>query len=95
MGTPETLVKKRVKEYLKEWKCYIFMPVPTGYGKRTVDFLVCKGGRFIGIEAKAPGEKPTPLQLLTLSQIKQAGGQSFIVTLDKLDKDGKLIWTEL
>ena len=50
------------------------MPVQTGYGKTTVDFLCCVKGRFVAIETKAVGKEPTPLQYLTLARIEDTGG---------------------
>lgn len=72
--TPEGKVKKEIKAWLKERGAYFFMPVPTGYGKKTIDFLVCLNGRFVGIEAKAPGNEPTALQDIHIEEIRKAGG---------------------
>lgn len=57
------------------------MPVPGGYGKSTVDFLVCYRGVFIAIEAKAPGGrgKLTGRQMKTLRDIADAGGVTIVV----------------
>jgi hypothetical protein len=44
------------------------------------DLLVCYRGRFGGIEVKAPGGKPSRLQLHVLSEIEAAGGFTAIVT---------------
>lgn len=38
------------------------------------DIIACYKGRFIGIEAKEPGNKPSELQLAHGRQIKKAGG---------------------
>lgn len=85
MKTEEGKLKDRVKLWLKQRQAYFFMPVQTGYGAQTVDFLCCvpqwhNGGRiarFVGIETKAPGKKPTPRQELCLKQIAEAGGVAF------------------
>jgi hypothetical protein len=78
--TPEGAVKKEIKEALKAHGAYFFMPVPTGLGKRTVDFLVCFNGRFLAIEAKAPGKTATALQRKTLREISAAGGIAVTAT---------------
>lgn len=78
--TPEAKVKKRVREILKEMGAYYAMPMGTGYGNAgTPDFLVCIEGRFVGIECKANGNKPTALQLHNMMQIRKAGGFAFVI----------------
>jgi hypothetical protein len=78
--TPEGAVKKEIKEALKAHGAYFFMPVPTGMGKKTVDFLVCFNGRFLAIEAKAPGKIATALQKNCLREIAAAGGIAVTAT---------------
>jgi hypothetical protein len=48
-------------------------------GARTLDCLACLGGRFIAIETKAPGKKPTPLQETTINQIAISGGITLVI----------------
>jgi len=77
--TPEGRVKNEVKKQLKLLGAYQFWPVQTGMGAKTVDCLACFRGHFIGIETKAPGKKPTPLQETTLTKIAVAGGISLVI----------------
>jgi hypothetical protein len=77
MRTPERILKDEVREYLKSIGAYFFMPVQTGYGATTLDFLVCVGGEFIGLETKAPGKKPSPRQEMVMRQMEAAGGKTF------------------
>lgn len=78
--TPEARVKDKIKKVLKEIDAYYVMPVTGGYGNSGApDFLTCIGGRFVGIEAKAEGNKPTALQLFNLSEIRRAGGLGFVI----------------
>jgi hypothetical protein len=85
MATPEARVKNAINKVLASYpESYVFMPVPYGYGTSTVDYLVCHYGLFIGIEAKAPGGKPTTRQRMILGQIERAGGEAFII--DSVDK---------
>ena len=77
--TPEGRVKAEIKAYLNSIGAYWFMPVQTGYGTSTVDFLVCYRGYFIAIEAKAPGKMPTKFQELTMEKIRKAGGKVYVV----------------
>lgn len=78
--TPEGRVKKAVNKVLDKYKrIYRFMPVPYGYGASTLDYLICVGGRFLAIETKAPGKKPTDRQKMIIRQITAAGGVVFVI----------------
>ena len=77
--TPEGRVKRALINELEKAKAYYFMPVQTGMGKRTLDFLVCFKGYFFGIEAKAPGGKLTALQEKTIRDIGKAGGECIVI----------------
>jgi hypothetical protein len=74
MKNPEGYVRDPVRKYLKAIGAYRFSPVQMGLGAATLDDLCCIGGRYVGIEYKAPGKAPTPRQALTMDQIKRAGG---------------------
>jgi pantoate kinase len=78
--TPEAKVKARIKRVLAEVGAYYAMPVGTGLGNSGVpDFLVCFRGKFIGIEAKAGGRRPTALQEKHLNDIRVAGGTALVI----------------
>lgn len=85
--TPEGKVKQKLKDYLRKQGAYWFMPVQTGYGATSLDFLVCYLGEFHAYECKARGARMTPRQDLVARQITAAGGHVFVVTLDE---DGEL-----
>jgi hypothetical protein len=55
------------------------MPVQTGYGATTLDYLICWNGQFVGIECKAGRKKPTPRQLHVMEAINKSWGYTFIV----------------
>src|ERR1700723_716944 len=75
----ESDVKKALKKYLTEIGAYWYMPVGTGYGKATIDFLICWEGHFIGIETKRPGTTAaTPRQNKTMAEIIQAEGMCWV-----------------
>ena len=38
------------------------------------DIICCFKGRFIGVEVKRPGLKPTPLQEYKINELNEAGG---------------------
>lgn len=79
--TPEGKVKQKIKDVLKKYPgaVYWYMPVPSGYGARTVDFIGCAWGWFFAIEAKAPKGSATALQEATLDQIREAWGVTFLI----------------
>lgn len=80
----EKRIKQAVKKRLKELGAYWFCPVQFGIGATTLDFLCCLDGRFLGIETKRPGGRPTPLQILTMNAIEEAGG--VVLLIDSLEK---------
>jgi len=77
--TPEGRVKDAVKTLLRKYHVYWHMPVMNGMGAPSLDFICCVSGRYLGIECKAPGAKPTTRQKLTMELINQAGGTTFVV----------------
>jgi hypothetical protein len=83
MTTPEGKIKDKVKKVLKSmpW-VYYHMPVMNGMGKPTLDFIICANSRFFAVETKAPGQKPTPRQTMTMEEMTQAGGFVFVVSCD-------------
>jgi hypothetical protein len=89
MSTPEAKVKAKLKDYLYRHQAYWFMPVQTGYGSTSLDFLVCWSGHFVAYECKSEGRKLTPRQELVARQIRAAGGNVYKVTL----VNGSLVFT--
>jgi hypothetical protein len=77
MQTPEGRLKDKIKAFLKERDAYYFMPVQMGYGAPSVDFLVCYHGKFVALETKAPGGKPTKRQVITLETMREAGAETW------------------
>ena len=76
----ERNVKEQVKTRCKVAGAFYVMPVSMGLGARgTPDFLICHRGRFLAVETKAPGGKPTPHQTLALARCRQAGGVAMVV----------------
>lgn len=63
--TPESDVKNEMKRVFKGYDAYVFMPVQTGYGARSVDFLACVGriikpsdvGRYLGVFVAVEAKK--------------------------------------
>jgi len=78
--TPEGKVKNLVKKLFEKYDyLYYHMPVQSGYGAPSLDFICCHMGRYFAIETKAPGKQLTPRQEITVSGIKAAGGAVFVV----------------
>lgn len=80
MSTPEGRTKALINRALKTLpRCYKFMPVQSGLGAKTLDYLLCVNGHFVAIEAKAFGKDYTPLQRVHKEEIEAAGGLVYLV----------------
>ena len=78
--TPEKVVKDKVTAVLKSAGVYYFFPATHGYGRSGVpDIIACVSGRFLAIECKAGGNKPTALQTREIENIRACGGVAVIV----------------
>ena len=90
--TPEKKVKEKIKQILKARGAVYCMPMGTGYGSAGVsDFIVCDGGHFIAIEAKAGKGTTTALQDKWLNEVSEAGGISLIINEGNIDEVGFLL----
>jgi Holliday junction resolvase len=90
--TPEAKVKKQVTTLLKERGIYYFYPVTGGYGRSGVpDIIACYKGLFLGIECKAKGNKPTPLQVKNLEEIAACGGLAVVVDEHNVEVLGEIL----
>lgn len=75
MRTPEGYVKADVDKYLNKIGAYVIKPTSFGLGKSgTSDRVCCCKGRFISIEIKREGKKPTALQDRRMDEVRRAGG---------------------
>lgn len=84
--TPEGKVKLGIKKLLKERGVYYYMPVQNGMGVVGVpDFICCvpcnSGGRFLAIEAKAPGKRgnTSANQDAQIAAIQRSSGVAVII----------------
>ena len=85
-ATPEKKVKEQIKALCKKHGAYVVMPVMTGYANNgTPDFILCHGGYFAGVEAKAGKGKPTKLQMIRLVEIVRSGGTALVINEGNLD----------
>ena len=78
----EKEVVDSIKEYLQTIPNLFFWKEHGGqFGTAGIpDLIVCYKGRFIALEVKRPGGKPTLLQKITLNKIEKAKGIAKIVT---------------
>lgn len=91
--TPEGKVKRKVSKLLKASKgTYYFMPVQTGYGSPTLDYLGCSRGRAFAIETKAPGKQPTARQKVIINEMKQAGMKVFVIAGNPSEYEELRLW---
>ncbi len=91
--TPEGKVKRRVSQLLKAGQeVYYFMPVQTGYGSPTLDYLGCSRGRAFAIETKAPGKKPTTRQLAIIKEMERAGMKVFVISGNPEEYEALRLW---
>lgn len=85
--TPEGKVKASIKAVLKDLGAWFYMPIQNGMGVTGIpDFIACYDGRFVAIEAKAPGKaaNTTANQRRQLNDIEAAEGIALVVaTTDK------------
>ena len=78
--TPEGKVKRKAIAELQKLGMYIFFPATGGFGRSGVpDIVCCYKGKFIGIECKAHGNKPTALQQSNLEEIVNNGGIAIVI----------------
>ena len=80
--TPEGKVKDEIKKVLKIRGIWYFMPAANGFGKQGIpDFVCCVEGKFLAIEAKAPGKRnnTTPNQDARIDEIRKARGWALVV----------------
>jgi penicillin-binding protein-related factor A (putative recombinase) len=80
--TPEGKIKAEIKKGLGKIGAHFFQPVPSGYGKSAVDFIVCYRGWYLAIEAKRADGKGrlTALQAQFLAKVEAAGGAAVVAT---------------
>ena len=92
-ATPESKVKKRVREVLDKLGIYHFMPPANGFGRAGIpDIIACMDGHFIAIECKAGKGTTTALQERELDRIHNAGGTTYIAREDNIDELQQILW---
>ena len=80
--TPEGKVKQAVRKLLATRGIWYYMPVAGPFSAHGIpDFVCVWGGRFLGIETKAPGKRAatTANQNRVLEEITAHGGLAVVV----------------
>ena len=81
--TPENRVKAKIRRWLTGFGAAVsyITPVPGPFGSTNgdPDFIFSFCGIFCAIEAKAPGKKPTKLQLAKHRELRASGALVFVV----------------
>lgn len=78
--TPEGRIKAAVKRVLERYKPMdSYWPVPGGLGASHLDWIGCYYGKYLSIETKAPGKKPTPRQNARIESVQRAGGIAMVI----------------
>lgn len=82
MGPESRFRRQVVLPFLKTLKKTKFFPIQQVAITATPDYLICVRGRFVGLELKAAGEEPRPLQEYELRQITAADGVALVASPD-------------
>jgi hypothetical protein len=85
-------MKRAISAVLANYKDYVYyhMPVPTGYGTSTLDYIGVCCARGFAIEAKREKGRPTLRQIGVIGQMERAGVRVFVInspeTLEELNQ---------
>ncbi len=75
----ESSIQAKIIKTLEANGCYVVKTIRTNHAG-VPDIIACHHGRFIAIEVKQPGNKPTELQKHHLAKIAESGGITLIAT---------------
>jgi hypothetical protein len=98
MATPEGAVKREIAKTLKKLGIFYYMPVQNGMGQTGIpDFVCCVRGKFVGIEAKAPGKEGnlSANQLRVRKEILNCEGSYYVISTVEQARDLLLTLIEL
>jgi hypothetical protein len=93
---PENAVKVKVKALLDAHGIFHFCIAASPYGVAGVSdrIAVLPNGKFLAVECKAPGKKPTALQDRFLANVRLNRGFAFVVDGDEALKRLELFLKE-
>jgi len=82
----ESQIQSKILTYLNSLDAWTVKLITTNKSGAP-DIVGCLQGHFIAIEVKRPGQKPRPLQLYQIEQIRRAGGVAFYAdSVEKVKK---------
>lgn len=79
---PEARITKKIREFLSAHPRSFFFKI---HGSAAMmaglpDLIGCLEGKFVGVEVKQPGQKPSKIQNLVHGRIRAAGGVVIVAT---------------
>jgi len=74
----ESKIQSKILKELKAAGIYAHKNITTNK-KGIPDIIVCYRGKYVALEVKRPGGKPTELQLWNINEIRKSGGVAEIV----------------
>lgn len=97
MAKAETRRRARIIKAFREVGFHVDSnPASATTGAGRSDLTVCARGRYIAVEVKEPGEKPTKAQIRHLEAVERAGGWAYVADDPKqavLDITERLVMT--
>jgi hypothetical protein len=78
--TSEGRVKAKLRKILSQYDgVYTYWPVPSGYGKTTLDVIGSYRGLFFAAETKREGAKPTLRQTAEIHAMEDSMARVFVI----------------
>lgn len=88
----EKIFENHVKDYLKNFDCWVLKTWSNGVQRQGVpDLLLCINGYFVAVELKNETGKPSQLQVWNIEKIREAGGIAIILYPDQFEEFKKMI----
>jgi Holliday junction resolvase len=76
---PEAKVGHKIRKFLMDRGVFVFKVHGSGMMMAGLpDLIACVQGRYVGIEVKMPGNKPSERQLYVHNLIRNAGGECIV-----------------
>jgi len=73
----ESKIQSNILKKLKDLGVYAHKNITTNK-KGIPDIIACYNGKYLAIEVKKPGGKPTELQVWNLEEIRKSGGVAIL-----------------
>lgn len=88
MPNETSLIRSKIRPYLESLGARVYKIHGNAFQEAgTPDLLCCLAGRFIGLEVKKRGNKPTYIQEASLRTIRKAGGIAGVIYTDTYKQD--------